>query len=65
MPLLETYERTTERTFTLDPLPLPTCTPVDPFGIDDPCPQNAGGPHQFTASCGALACIFCARIAWP
>lgn len=55
------YERTIERSIPIDSLP--TCTPVDPFGIDDPCPQNAGGPHYFIPSCGDLVCI-CGRIAW-
>lgn len=62
MPLLEVYERTTEREYPLDTR-LMACTPADPFGIDDPCPQNAGGPHHFMPSCGDLVCI-CGRVAW-
>jgi len=62
MPLIETYERTVERTFLLDLAPLPTSTPADPFGIDHDCRNPAG--HQFTAACGDVVCIHCARVAW-
>jgi hypothetical protein len=62
MPLLETYERTTERTILFDPAPLPTCTPADPFGIDHDCTNPSG--HQFVATCSDVVCFHCARIAW-
>jgi hypothetical protein len=60
MPLLEIYERTTEREIPL--LTIPTCTPVDPFGIDHDCDNPAG--HQFVATCSDIVCWCCGRIAW-
>jgi hypothetical protein len=36
----------------------------DPFGVADPCPRNAGGPHQFTGSCGDVVCLLCEKIVW-
>lgn len=36
----------------------------DPFGIDDPCPFNAGGIHRFIGSCGDVACAHCSKVAW-
>lgn len=36
---------------------------ADPFGIDDPCPFNPSG-HRFFGSCGDIACVHCAKVAW-
>lgn len=36
---------------------------ADPFGIDDPCPFNPSG-HRFIGSCGDVACVHCAKVAW-
>ena len=41
-----------------------TARAVDPFGIDDPCPHNPDGLHQFIASCGEIVCPHCGRVAW-
>jgi hypothetical protein len=62
MPLIETYERTVERTFLLDPVPLPTCTPADPFGIDHDCRNPTG--HDFIAACGDVVCCHCSKVVW-
>lgn len=62
MPLLEVYERITERSIPIEAIPLPTCTPADPFGIDHDCANVTG--HHFTADCSELVCIHCGRIAW-
>lgn len=35
---------------------------ADPFGIDDPCLQNAGGLHQPIGSCGDVVCCLCAKV---
>lgn len=59
MPVLETYERTTERTFEAVEI-----EPADPFGIDDPCPMNAGGPHYDLVEGHDIACARCGRIVW-
>lgn len=37
---------------------------ADPFGVNDPCPFNAGGPHCFIGSCGDVACVHCAKVVW-
>jgi hypothetical protein len=34
----------------------------DPFGLDHDCLNPAG--HTFIGSCGDVACVHCARIAW-
>jgi hypothetical protein len=34
----------------------------DPFGCDDPCPMNAGAPHQPIQSCGDLVCCHCSKV---
>lgn len=60
MPVMEIIERITIREYQ----PFPLCTPADPFGIDDPCPQNQDGPHRFIADCSEVVCIHCARVAW-
>jgi hypothetical protein len=62
MPLLEVYERTTERSISVDGAPLPTCTPTDPFGLDHDCVNPNG--HQPIPSCGEVVCFHCARIIW-
>lgn len=36
---------------------------ADPFGIADPCPHNAGGPHRFIGSCGDVVCVHCSKVA--
>lgn len=64
MPVLEIIELTTIRTFANDGASLPTHTPADPFGIDDPCPANAGGPHCDVVECHFIACARCTRIIW-
>lgn len=64
MPLLETYERITERTYTLDPAPIPTCTPADPFGVDHDC-VNPCGHHYERVERSVVACLNCGRIPWP
>ena len=38
--------------------------PSDPFGIDDPCPMNAGGPHADLVQCHVVSCSRCGRIVW-
>jgi hypothetical protein len=63
MPVIETIDRILV-TREIMPAPLITCTPSDPFGIDDPCPNNAGGPHRFIGSCGDVACVHCAKVVW-
>jgi hypothetical protein len=35
---------------------------ADPFGIDHDCPNPAG--HHFIGSCGDVACVHCAKVAW-
>lgn len=37
---------------------------LDPFGIDDPCLQNAGGLHQPIGSCGDVVCCHCTKVFW-
>ena len=61
MPLLEVYERTTERSYPLDAVTLPTSAPADPFGIDHDCRNPAG--HQWVATCSEIVCFHCSRIA--
>lgn len=34
----------------------------DPFLIDNDCLNPAG--HHFIASCGDVACVHCAKVAW-
>lgn len=59
MPVLDTIEVTTIRTFEAVEI-----EPADPFGIDDPCPMNGGGPHHDIVGCPEIACIHCGRIVW-
>lgn len=35
---------------------------ADPFGIDHDCLNPAG--HRFIGSCGDVACVHCAKVAW-
>ena len=37
--------------------------PSDPFGLDDPCPENPGG-HVVSFSCGHGACLECGKVVW-
>jgi hypothetical protein len=62
MPALE---RTRERLVIINPdAPLLlTCTPVDPFGIDNRCPNNQTG-HRFIGSCGDVVCVHCTKVVW-
>lgn len=66
MPVLEVIDRITIRES--EPpgeiAALMACSPVDPFGIDDPCPMNGGGPHYDIVGCPEIACIHCGRLVW-
>lgn len=61
MPVLEIIDRIA---ISREQLPLFCDTPPDPFGIDDPCPMNAGGPHCDVVECHEIACAACGRIVW-
>lgn len=64
MPVLEVYERIRVPIVVLDAAaPLLTCTPVDPFGIDNACPFNPTG-HDFIAACGDVVCCHCGKVVW-
>lgn len=62
MPIAEIYERTTIREYLIDPALLPSCTPVDPFGLDHDCLNDAG--HHAVFACGELVCCHCSRVFW-
>ena len=55
---IRTYERHAD-----ERAELMICTPADPFGIDDLCPQNASG-HYAVGSCGDVVCIHCSKVFW-
>ena len=63
MPIAEIYERITIRSMLVDDVSIPLFTCGDPFGIDDPCPQNSSG-HYAIASCGDVVCVHCAKVFW-
>jgi hypothetical protein len=64
MPVLETIDRIRVTTYRADPdATLPTCTPADPFGIDNACPFNPTG-HDFIAACGDVVCCHCSKVVW-
>ncbi len=58
MPVCEVIERTTIRFEAVE------IEPADPFGIEDPCLMNAGGPHCDVVECHEIACAACGRIIW-
>lgn len=62
MPVLEIIERWAVPMEASEPLA--TRSPADPFGIDDPCPMNAGGPHCDVVECHEISCAACGRIIW-
>ena len=67
MPVAEIYERTTLRG-THDAIEaelsrLLTCTPVDPFNIDNACPFNPSG-HDFISACGDVVYCHCSKVVW-
>lgn len=59
MPVMEIIHRTIERTIEAVEI-----EPSDPFGLSDPCPKNAGGPHHDIVECHEIACSRCGRIVW-
>ena len=64
MPVLETIDRIHVTTYRADPdAPLLTCTPADPFAIDNQCPNSASG-HDFIAACGDVVCCHCGKVVW-
>lgn len=59
MPVQYIIERTTERTFEAVEI-----EPADPFGIDDPCDMNGGGPHCDLREGHEIVCARCSRVVW-
>lgn len=64
MPVREIIERTTIREIDAAQISIITCTPADPFLVDDPCPYNGGGPHYDIVVRPEIVCIHCARVVW-
>lgn len=66
MPVLDVIERTTIRETGPSPeeIAAAALASADPFGIDDPCPMNGGGPHHDIVGCPEIACIHCGRLIW-
>lgn len=67
MPVLEVIERTTlkgsHNAIEAELARLLTCTPADPFNIDNACPFNATG-HDPIATCRDIVCCHCAKVFW-
>lgn len=65
MPIAEHSARTAIRSYERhadERAEMLTCTPVDPFGIDDRCASATG--HYPIASCGAVVCVHCSKVFW-
>ena len=41
-----------------------TLTPLDPFGIDDPCPQHPDGHFPIWGDRRTLVCAHCSKVLW-
>lgn len=65
MPVLEVIERTTfngtHDAIEAEIARLLTCTPADPFNIDNQCPNNETG-HKIIGSCGDVVCVHCTMV---
>jgi hypothetical protein len=49
--------------FVAEELDLLTCTPADPFGVDNSCPFSPSG-HDYIAACGDVVCCHCGKVVW-
>lgn len=62
MPVIDTIDRISITRVVFAP-PLVTCTPADPFLVDDPCPVNPAGHFPMWVH-REIVCPHCSKVIW-